>query len=193
MNFAAIREAIRVAVRDATGAPDSDVSWAGTVGQSAWQNIPAASGRPPMSVELKITSVEASGIDEVRYHYDSGTDTRTEELCGNREITVSVKIESDSQDDGEESPGQLASYLRARLRRPSALRALQAAGLGLAEIHATTNVDYVDQDRMLSVSVTDLLFNAAESDVSAPSSTGWIDSVKVTLLPDLLPRSRVIP
>ena len=179
MIFAAIREALRLAVVSALDVPDTDVYWKGTNAANSWHSWDPAAGRPPVRVELRLQLVQASGIDEVRQHYDSGSGMRTEELCGNRELTVSVRIESESQADGEDAVGQLASYLRTRLRRPTILAALQAAGLGLADILPTVTADYVDQDRDLSVSVTDLLVLAAESDKAAPTGTGWIEKVAV--------------
>lgn len=175
MNFTTIRQAIRAAVITALGVPDTDVFWSGTTEASGWHSWDPASGRPPCRVELRLMSVMSSGIDEERQHFDQVSGTRTAESCGNRQLTVTVTIESESQADGEEAVGQLASYLRTRLRRTSVLETLRASGVSLAEIKMTHSTDYVDQDRMLSVSVTDILFLAAESDKDVATSTGWID------------------
>ena len=182
MNWQTLREAIRDAVVAATGLPDTDVVWQGTREATGWHSWPNATGLPPAIAELSLRQLGAMGWDEVRKTYsDSPSPNRTVALVGNRRLQLAVRIESQRQDDGQDAVGALSGLLRTRVYRPSILAALHAAGLAVATVRDTIERDFVDdQDRTISVGITEILIFAAENDSDAPETgEGWIDAARV--------------
>ena len=157
MDWATIRETIRSTIGYVAGVASTDIRWVGTPEAGTWHNSP--------HIDLVLSRVAAVGVDESRYEYLPDPDDAVKMTqAGQWEITVMVRVEADSQVNGEEAVGQLMSNIRTRLRRPEILSALQTNGLALARIEDTINADFVTQDRMVSLAQTNLLFLAAESD-----------------------------
>jgi hypothetical protein len=132
-------------------------------------------------------------VDETRFEYDEITgDPTSETQCGNRVFTVEVRLESENQVNETETVGQLAGNLRTRLYRRGILAALRTAGVAVSSIGPTQDFDFVEDDRDVSVSVTEVVFSAAENDTDTTIEDGaeWIETVTITSKdpdgPDLL-------
>jgi hypothetical protein len=169
MNWATIREAIRQAVVSASGLSDTAaVQWRGTCIAGGW--------RPDPHVDLVLKQVAGLGVDEARASVQSGNLVTT--LTGNRTLSVSIRVESQSQADGVESVGAIAGRIRTRLRRLGILTALKDADLALVEIQPVQNLDFASQGRFVSLAVLDVLLSSVENDTdTTPESADWFDTV----------------
>lgn len=180
MNWITIQEAIRVAVRDACGLSDTNASGRASCAV-VWAKSKEAGGhRPSPHVDLLLRNPVGVGRDETRTEYDEDTDSITETQCGNRYFTVSIRIETDDQRPGSESVADRAGKLRTRLFRQSILAALREATVAISEILPTQDFDYQEDDREVSVSITDVVFSAAENDVDTTSDGAYIKTVTIT-------------
>lgn len=172
MNWGTIKEAIRQAVISATELEDGRVQWVNNPSAGTWRNSPL--------VDLVLGVPQAVGVDEIRSVYDEEADKLVRTVEGPRQFMVSVRIEAESQLDTEESVGQLASDLRTRMRRPSLLAALRLAGVSLARMEPTIGQDFLADDRMVSLSITDMLFLSAETDTDTTDPGDYIQTAEVS-------------
>ena len=172
MNWAAIQAAIKVAVVSALGVEERLVQWTNTAGAAQW--------RQPVRVDLTLRAPRAIGVDEARREYDAGSDSLQWEQTGPRVFTVQVKLEAETQSPGSETVGAMASTFRTRLQRKSILAALRTAGVALSSIGVTTDADYKADGRMVSASITDVVWLAAESDQDPTASGDYIGKVTGT-------------
>jgi hypothetical protein len=165
MDYDAIKEAIRVAVRDAIGLSDTNAS--GRASSAVlWSKTREAGGfRPAVRVDLILRSPVGLGRDETRHEYDADTDENTATQCGLRMLNVSIRIQSYDHTGATEAVGTLAGRLRTRLYRESILVALAAADVALHEIRPTVEQDYTEDDREVSLAIVDVVFSAPENDV----------------------------
>lgn len=167
MDFPAIKAGLRTAVEYALGIETEtrQVAWHGEPRAQVWASHP--------HVTLELLTVRALGVDEDRLHYDPVTGRNEVEHAGPRLIEVRVRIETDDQ-IAAEAIGSLAARLRARMRSGygRSYAALQAAGLGVAEIAPTVSADFTQDGRRWSASITDLTLCAAESDLETVAETG---------------------
>lgn len=168
MNWAVLQPAIRAAVQASTGlVMNGGVEWDGSSAATAL--------RPPVVANLSTGSVLAVGQDEEREA--TAAPDRTVMISGQREIHVTVKIETQNQAD-DAIALVYADRLRVRIQRQSVVDALASAGLALADVSATTKVNVTRQGRVLSVYITELTLNAAENDVDdTPGAGDWIEKV----------------
>ena len=88
-------------------------------------------------------------------------------------LPVQIRIESDTQAPGtDESVGGLAGKLRTRLYRSGVLAALKAAGVALNSIGPSIEREYKRDGRLIAVSITEVLFSAAENDTDTSTGAG---------------------
>lgn len=172
MNWATIQEAIRTAVVSSVGIPDQRVQWMDTASAGQWRDSPL--------VDLVLKSPVAVGVDESRRKYNAGTDKLEWTQDGPRKFTVSVRIEAESQKTGEETVGTEAGNLRTRLGRPATRAAMRAGGVVLERMEPTVDADFSRDNRMVSLSITDVVFWAAESDPDPTASGDYIQHVGIT-------------
>lgn len=167
MSWSSQQEAIRLAFASALGLPDrtgadgsttvQEVSWVGT--SSAGMQW-ATNG---VQATLELTQVRNMDDDEVREAYDEDLDALVQAYGGRRNITVRLKITSDSQDPGQAAPGELAGKARTRLRRGTTIETLNDEGVSLVKIHPTMEVDRIDVNgRLQSAAVVDFVFGTVE-------------------------------
>lgn len=173
MNYAAIQEAIRVAVRDALGFSDTNAS-ARPSHAVVWERSKeAGTYRPALRADLLLRAPMGLGTDETRFEFDAGSDENVPSQVGIRMLPVQVKIESDTQTPGaEESVGGLAGRMRTRLYRSGVLAALKLAGVALNSIGPTVEREYKRDGRLIAVSITEVLFSAAENDTDTSEGAG---------------------
>lgn len=187
MNWEDIRETIRGVVVEATGLPDHDVTWSGTAEASAFHGDQEAF--PVLTqgkAELTLMDEKGRGIDETRIDYDSTTGVRTKTQVGNRQIIVSISIETmDTQ------AHTLGSRLRTMFRTRKILKILKKAKISLVEFSGTANASYADQGSVVAASVTDVILLCVEVEqVERTKGTGWIERAGITLTtPDETPRA----
>lgn len=171
MNWAAIKEAVRQAVISASGI--TDVQWQNNQLAGTWRQDP--------HVDLILRSVVSIGVDATEYEYNDTTDSLEETITGQRTFVVSVRIESESQEDDEESVGTLASTFRTRLRRTAILSALADADVALIGFESTINTDFQADDRMVSLAIVDVNFASVENDADETAVAGdYIEAVHLT-------------
>lgn len=171
MNWTAQQAAIKAAVVAALGVSASQVRWQHEADAATWAPFP--------SVLLSLRNPRGLGIDQVRYDYDAQAEALIPTYEGPREVTVEIKIESDSQVPGADAVGQLSSQLRTRLRWHRIRAELDTAELGLSTIGQTVQADYRSDGRMVSAAVTEVLLLAAETESDTVSSGIYFDTVEV--------------
>lgn len=173
MNLSEIQEAIRVAVRDSLGFSDTNTSGR-AANRVVWARSKEAGGaRSTPRVDLLLKSNAIIGLDETRHEFDSDADELTPSLCGVRALRVEVRIESDNQRPGEEeSVGGLAARMRTRLYQRGILSALSLSGVALNDVGRTEEREFKREARSVSVSVTEVLFSAAENDIDTSAGSG---------------------
>lgn len=165
MNLATIQEAFRQAVVLASGVPTGDVFWSGAKEDGYFHNSPR--------VVISMLTLARVGRDEKRAAFTAPS-TRTVAHCGNRRMTLSVRVESDRQDPGNNAQA-VASLLATRIdfRGPRAL--LKAANIAVTDVMQGITRDVVVQSRKLSVSVVDFVVYGAESLVDTDAGN-WIET-----------------
>lgn len=170
MNWQTVQDAIAAAVAATTGANALDVFWRGSDRATGLKDYP--------QIELVASSLVHAGVDEIRKSYSATpTPGRVVNHVGNRRLTVSIRIYNDDGAVGRNALA-LADQLRTRLRRPSVLAALRTADVSLARILGTVDGLEVDDGdgRLVSLSITDVLFLVAERDTDTPDTGDWIDT-----------------
>ncbi|MCK4717653.1 MAG: hypothetical protein KAT70_03200 [Thermoplasmata archaeon] len=172
MNWATIKEAIRQAAIAATGLEDASVQWMDTVEAGVWTESPWC--------ELLLRSPGSIGVDEYRHTYNAYTDSLEHTVEGVRTFVVSFRLHSESQVGGETALGQLASNLRTRLRRPSVKALLLAVDVALARMESTVDAGYNGDGRSVSLSITDVLFSASETDADTTADGAYIHTVEMS-------------
>lgn len=121
--------------------------------------------------DLRLGSVVSIGEDEIRRSYDSGTDRLLPTYGGPRRFSVMVIVASDDQ-ESTEAIGEVAGRLRTRLMREELLQQLMDCDLGFTKLGATMNIDYQDDGRMYSQSMTEVWFETNEQDEPTSSDSG---------------------
>lgn len=155
MNWAAIKPALKAIIVSATG-----LSAAGAV---EWQGDSKADGfRPYPRVYLSRSAMAGVGVDSERWELDEYGNV-TVNIGGQRQCTLSVRIESDDQDGG--TALTVSDRLRMRLRRKSVLAALSQIGFSLNAIQSVTAfTGFTKDSREVSVVNVDVLLNAVDVD-----------------------------
>lgn len=167
MNFAAIRDAIKVAVTDASGLT--------AMGAVEWADSAVASyARAMPRVDLRQRQVLAYGDDEERQATVLGQTVNY--LSGNRRVIVSVRVEADAASSGD--AWDVAEKIRTRLGRRSIAAALLAVGLNVADSSDIQTVPYKRDGRELVVCALDLFVNCASND--ADDTLGAGDHIATT-------------
>jgi hypothetical protein len=128
---------------------------------------------------LHIVSTRSRGVDDIRGvdNLDAAPASNIDTtLCGMREFTLSVQVESFSQKPNDAARCFLEEA-RTRLRLPSVLGKLQSNGLALIETMPTVLLDRIVDDHMISRANMDVRFSVAENQVDEP-----IQSIESTLV-----------
>lgn len=174
MNWAAMRPALLSAVQAATGIDAKSVVWKDAREAAGWS-------KNGVVAKCSISGIKTIGCDEERRaSYDAGTNTRTITLCGVRQFSFTVRIETqDGSDSGVVDI--LADHLRTRIWRDSILTSLRALDMAIADVKDTQKLDVMLQGRALSVAVIEFVMNGVENDVDdSPGAADWIAEVSGT-------------
>lgn len=184
MDLATIKEAIRTAVANATGLDIVRVQWVGTPESGQW--------RPWPCVDLVFRRPVKLGWDNhIRTFVPTdpedpeGAGVLTRTIAGPRTFTVEIRVETDNQDGGAEAMTYV-TRLQTRLQRPAIGGSLSAAGVNVATIADGVDADITVDDRVVSLSVLDVVFNAVENDVDTTEVGDYAESFRFETTPDLL-------
>lgn len=122
--------------------------------------------------DLRLGQVIPIGEDETRFNYDEDTDRLLPTYGGPRRFSVMVILGTDDQGDYE-AVGEVAGRLRTRIMREELQEQLVATDIGFTRIGQTLNVDYEDEGRMYSQSMTELFFETNEQDEPEADEKGY--------------------
>ena len=165
MTPATARAALSALVTAATGIPASAVFWRRR--PMGWA--------PEQHAILRLTSYASHGRDEVYYDYSAlrplGAELVPHEV-GLRKLTWQIQLWSHDTGDTLDALS-LAMAVRDRLHLDEHRDALAAAGLGVADVLAMTDLDVDQDDREMSVAQLDVALNA-ETDV-AGTALGYVE------------------
>jgi hypothetical protein len=131
-------------------------------------------------VLLSWVSRSAVGIDETSWEYAANADPlleMTPTVEGPREASLQFAVEVIADQRAGHSAAALIERARTRLRWPSSLAALQAAGLALATIGPATTADYPADGRLVSRSLFEVRLNAAAREADTAGRTSYIATV----------------
>ena len=130
---------------------------------------------------LHIVTTRSRGIDDVRGVNNLAAAPASNidiTVCGMREFTLAVQVESFSQKPNDAARVFLEAA-RTCIRLPSVRAELQAVGIALIEALPTVLLDSVVDDRMLSRANMDVRFSVADSK-SDPIPVQSIESVLIS-------------
>lgn len=159
MNLAAIKAALRTAVSNATEIPVERVQWVAVPESGIWREWPL--------VDLVFRRPVKVGTDSNRREYDQNADKLTRTLSGPRTFRVEIRVETGSQDGGEEAMSFI-TRLQTRLGlpgRPAITGALALVGVNVATMAEGIDADLTVDDRTISLSTLEVVFNTVENDV----------------------------
>jgi len=133
---------------------------------------------------LEITSgpTKVGGQDEQRQTYDGGQSLGQEigiEVCGLREITLSVQVFAKEADAlPTNHPRDMLSRAQSSLGLPSVLQALKVAGLSVIEEMPVQDMSEAIEDTWITRAAMDVRLGLA---ASVTERTGYISTVEVDL------------
>lgn len=142
--------------------------------------------RPRANTALVILSwVSRSGFgtDETSWEYAANADPlleMTPTVQGPRVASLQFAVEVFADQRPGHNAASLIERARTRLRWPSSLTTLSAAGLALASIGAATQADYRADGRMVSRSLFEVRLNGASTEADTAGATSYIADADVT-------------
>lgn len=173
MNWPAMRPALLSVVKAATGIDPACVVWKGSKEEAGWS-------KGGVVAKCSVSAPRVIGCDtERRNKYANGTRTKT--LCGPRQFTLTVRIETQDQTDASIAVN-FADRLVVRCWREVNTAMLRAAAMSIANIKITQTIEgIVVQGRTLSVAVVEMVLNGVENDVDdTTGAADWIAQVGAT-------------
>lgn len=177
MDLAAIKDAIRTAVANATEIPLANIQWVATAESGIWRAWPC--------VDLVFRAPTKLGWDNHLRAYDEATDKLTRTIAGPRTFRVEVRVETDRQDGGYEAMTYIMR-LQTRLQRPAIRGSLADVGVNVATLGPGVDADITVDDRVVSLSVLDVVFNTVENDVDTTEVGDYAESLRFESTPDKL-------
>lgn len=171
MNWPVMRPALLSVVQAATGI--KSVVWKGSKEEAGWSST-------GIVAKCSCSSPRVIGCDtERRAKYANGVRTKT--LCGPRQFTFTVRIETQDQTDAGIALN-LADRLLVRVWREANATVLRTAQMSIANIKITQAIDgIVLQGRTVSIAVVEMIMNGVENDVDdTAGAADWIAQVSAT-------------
>jgi hypothetical protein len=141
--------------------------------QGGWQGKTRA--------RLHLHSSRSVGVDFLYHEQDQSLPAGEDyvpTVMGNREITLSIKVESRDQDGNGVAIWYLEK-LRTSLRKPSVRAGLYEAGLSFSTVETPQDLDKWLDDRIESVAVMDVHFNAAVNERDADEATSFVETTEI--------------
>lgn len=161
---------------------DAIEAWFETVtGLTAyWENRRRKHERKLTFGKLNILTEVSLGDDEVRRSFDGGAPNgeQIEQIVsGNRLVTVSVRVKSRSQ-KADQSARYYLGKLRTSLADPARLAEFRAASIAVVRPMPLQNLDFTEQDRVISFGNMDVIFATVVNDDVA--ATTYIESALIS-------------
>lgn len=174
MTWATVQEGIRVAIRAASGLPDSAVAWTITPGANSWVQYPRVRITPLRSGEV--------GIPFERYSWDNNAGIMRHTVEGVSVLRVQVKIETDRGSQGLGAPFAISERFRRVLQTTQVRDTLRGLGVAVHTITDFTPFDDSIENRDLVVFINEVLFQVNNSvDITPlPNGEDWFNQVQVT-------------
>lgn len=172
IDWATIKPAIASQIATLTTLASSRVRWVDEPGGTL-------AGTLPM-IWLRVSSVVNVGIDR-ELRVDNGTGEQTVTVIGQREFTLSIRVESNTPDITDAMCSlNLANAIKTRMKRSTSVLA-RAGQFGVRQHLGTKWFNYIENRRPISCHVVDLLCITADYDVDATTGAGdWIGEVQGT-------------
>ena len=130
---------------------------------------------------LHLHTTQAVGVDHIRWEQDTDLDPGEDfvpTFSGNREITLSIFVESRDQ-----SGSNVASYylekLRTSLRKESVKSTLRTAGLAFSTAEAVVDLTSWVDDRIESKASLDVHFNAVVNETDTDAVDSFVETVEI--------------
>lgn len=124
------------------------------------------------ALRMKVVSVAGIGEDETRWEFDEGTQTLSSFQYCLRRIRLQLTSSSDKWLEGRH-PMAVLERVRTRIRRPSSLAAIGAAGLSLVRVEQALDVTTGVDNHRLPAAVMDVILTGAFTDED-PVDPDWI-------------------
>jgi len=138
-------------------------------------------------VKIDISAIRKIGQDETRFEMGIDPDELIPTINGNRVLTVSCRVDSFTQDDGNTAE-HICEIARTRLMFPVILAALKSAGLALVDTFATVSLPFKVDDRVRSRAAFDVQFGIKAEETDATNVQDTIGSVELQSdVDDMLP------
>lgn len=128
-------------------------------------------------LQLKVVAVAGIGEDETRQSFDELTQTVTFYQYCLRRITLQLTATATQLVEGR-NPMAVLERVRTRIRRPSSLAVLGAAGLSLVRLERALDATYGFDNKRRPAAVMDVVLTGAFTDQD-PVDPGWIEYVHV--------------
>lgn len=129
-------------------------------------------------VWLRVSSLVPVGMDyETRA--DNGTGEQTVTVVGQRDFTLSIRIESFTPDIADDRHSMnIGEALRVRLKRSTSIQA-RSGIFSVREILMSKWLGYIESNRPVSTYILDLLCGTVSTDVDDTTGAGdWIGEVQ---------------
>lgn len=133
-------------------------------------------------VLLHIASNATLGVDEERLTFNGAAPTGQEltaTKCGNRIVTLRIRVESDDRADENDADFYL-SRITNRLSWESSLAALRVLNAAYVTDHPTQSFDMREDDHMTSIAEKDFVLGFATNETDAANPGGYITQVDIT-------------
>jgi hypothetical protein len=143
-----------------------------------WQNAPRVRHNGQLVLLSWVSNVQV-GVDATDYAYAANEDPlleMTPTVTGNRLAVLQLDVEVHAQTPGANAAA-IIDRARTRLRFPSALAMLEAAGLALASAEPAQTTDYKVDGRFVSRGTMDIRLKALSTETDSAGATSYIATV----------------
>lgn len=170
IDWATIKPAIASQISTLTGLATNRVRWIDEPSGTLAGALPV--------IWLRVSSVVNVGIDR-ELRADNGTGEQTVTVIGQREFTLSIRIESYTPDITDANCSlNLANAIKTRMKRSTSVFA-RAGEYAIRQHLSTKWLSYIESNRPVSCHIVDLLCITADYDVDTTTGAGdWIGEVQ---------------
>lgn len=146
---------------------------------SAWseEKQPFTDPATGVKLELRVNRISGLGRDERRLTFNEDTNTLTEEIHGQRTMSLDVRFIS------QEATNDLWAFtfserVRTRLRRDASIEALLAVNTAIIDIGDTVNLSDANDGHIETIAAFELRLGLGFQDNNPfPVGEGWIDAI----------------
>lgn len=170
IDWASVKSTIATQIATLTALDPSRVCWVDEPSGTLAGKLPV--------IWLRVSSIVNVGIDREE-RTDNGTNDQTVTVIGQREFTLSVRIESFTPDIADPMcSANIANAIKTRMKRSTSIQS-RAGQFAVRSWLGTKWLSYVENRRPISCHVVDLLCITADYDVdNTIGAGGWIGEVQ---------------